>query len=774
MKSTKNPFLAALLVGASFGVSHAGVLYTFAGPQLVSDNNAFAPPGLSLSRGVAATGTLYFKYTVTNPASNSTTENYYAGMSFYDLGIEHLGVGNGWDPYAYSAFGPGGNIDLKSATPEPGEPYQLVRSTDVTTIVFRVDFNSGANDNVTVWLNPNLSLTEAAQNPALTTTFTANADFDTIYLREGGNNGSGWTFSDIAIAENSTDSGFFAVPLTTSTWDGGGGDSNWSTAANWVGDTAPSAGFDLIFPFSANTSPVNDLAAGTDFTGLNFDGGATSYTLTGNAIGISNIVRNTSLNPQAVNLPLELNGPLTLDALNSTLSIGGAISGPQGITKTGNRVDLTANNTYTGDTAITTGTLSIGDGDVTGSIDPTGTISFGAGTTTRLEINRSDDTTLANPIITGGRANIAPVNGQTVTLPGPITGAGEFWTHGPGTVKITPNAGSAGFTNSLVVATGTLEVADFSTGTLGTGGFFIGEAGSGTLRYTGPTASTDRVGAYALQGVGTNTFIEVTTPSTELTFTQPLDDNDPGGKGLTKTGPGTLILAVAPVYTGNTVVDEGVLSLTQPGFADGSTVTVSDSGQLKLDFVGSDTVTQVVLGPNVFTTPGNYNAASHPTYFSGTGSLVIPSTDPFPTWIANFTFAPGADLTKTGDPDNDGLNNLLEFAHDGDPSSGSASGKVVEKIDSGYLTLTLPVRQGATFTGAGPLTATLAADGLVYSIEGSGDLATFASGVVEVTPALSAGLPAVNSGWSYRTFRLTNPVTSAAAGFLRSEVTITP
>jgi len=776
MKSTKNPFLAILLAGASMGAAQAGVLYTLAGPQTVDETWNFAPPGLSLSRGATATGTLYFKYTVTNPASNNTTENYYAGMSFFDGGNENLGVGNGWNPWAYSAFSgglPGGNLDLRSATPDPGQTYQQVRSTDVTTIVIRVDFNSGANDNVTVWLNPNLSLTEAAQNPALTTTFTANANFDTIYLREGGG-GGGWTYSDFAIAENATDAGFFAVPLTTSTWDGGGGDSNWSTAANWLGDTAPSAGFDLIFPFSTNTSPVNDLAAGTDFTGLNFAGGATSYTLTGNAIGISNFVRNTSLNPQAVNLPLELNGPLTLDALNSTLSIGGAISGPQGITKTGNRVNLTTNNTYSGNTAITTGTLSIGDGDVTGSIDPTGTVSFGAGTTTRLEINRSDDTTLANPITTGGRANIAAVNGQTVTLSGPITGAGEFWTHGPGTVKIAPSAGSASFATSIVVATGTLEVADFTTSTLGTGGFFIGEAGSGTLRYTGPTASTNRVGEYALQGSGTNTFIEVTAPSTELTFTQPLDDNDPGGKGLTKTGPGTLILAAAPIYTGNTAVNEGVLSLTQPGFADGSTVTVNDGATLKLDFVGSDIVTEVVLGPNAFTAPGSYNATSHPSYFSGTGSLVIPSTDPFPTWIANFTFAPGADLTKTGDPDGDGLNNLLEFAHDGDPSSGSASGKVVEKIDSGYLTLTLPVRQGATFTGAGPLTATLAGDGLVYSIEGSGDLATFASGVEEVTPALSAGLPAVNSGWSYRTFRLTNPVTSAAAGFLRSEVTTTP
>ncbi|MBN8460807.1 MAG: autotransporter-associated beta strand repeat-containing protein [Verrucomicrobia bacterium] len=726
MKLIHHPILACFLLAASCGVSQADVLYSFAGPQLVSDTWNFAPPGLSLSRGATATGRLYFKYTVTNPASNKDTESYYAGMSFFDGGNEHLGVGNGWYPWAYSAFAPGDwNLDLKSATPEPGQPYQLVRSTDMTTIVIRVDFNSGANDNITVWLNPNLALSEAAQNPALTTTFTANADFDTIYLREGGG-GGGWTYSDFAIAENATDAGFFAVPLTTSTWDGGGSDSNWSTAANWLGDTAPAAGFDLIFPFSTNTLPANDLAAGTDFTGLKFDGGATSYTLTGNAIGISNFVRNTSLNPQTIEMPLELNGPLTFEALNSSLSIDGPVSGPHGITKNGgNRLELRANNSYTGNTAITTGTLSIGDGDVTGSIDPTGTVSFGAGTTTRLEINRSDNTTLANAITTGGRANVAATGGQTVTLSGPITGTGEFWTHGPGTFKITPNAGSASFATSVVVATGTLEVSDFTTNTLGTGGFFIGQAGSGTLRYTGPTTSTDRVGAYALQGVGTNTFIEVTTPSTELTFTQPLDDNDPGGKGLTKTGPGALILAAAPVYTGNTIVEAGVLSLTQPGFADTSTVTVTDDGQLRLDFDGSDTVTGIVLGPNTMG-PGTYSSTTHPDYISGTGSLVIPATDPYPAWIAGFTFEPGADLTKSGDADADGLTNFEEFAFGLAPNSGSSVNPIAVPLD----------KTNGTFSYTRRLPSL---SGLTCSVWYSTDLA----GWTEDTGAVE-GIPVVN------------------------------
>jgi hypothetical protein len=219
MKLAKNTIITGILLCASTTLSHAAVLYTLAGPQLVSDNNAFALTGLSLSRGQFATGTLYFRYTVTNPASNNSTESYYAGMSFYEGGNEHLGIGNGWDAWAYSAFGPGANRDLNSATPDPGVTHQQVRSTDITTFVFRVDFNSAANDNITVWLNPNLSLTEAAQSASLTTSFSADANFDTIYLREGGDNGSGWTFSNIAIAESFSE--IAAVPEPSAALLGG-------------------------------------------------------------------------------------------------------------------------------------------------------------------------------------------------------------------------------------------------------------------------------------------------------------------------------------------------------------------------------------------------------------------------------------------------------------------------------------------------------------------------------------------------------------------------
>jgi hypothetical protein len=58
---------------------------------------------------------------------------------------------------------------------------------------------------------------------------------------------------------------------------------------------------------------------------------------------------------------------------------------------------------------------------------------------------------------------------------------------------------------------------------------------------------------------------------------------------------------------------------------------------------------------------------------------------------------------------------------------------------------------------------------VTYTIQGSTDLADFASmNLVQVTPALGAGLPALTAGWSYRTFRTPDPTGSLARQFIRA------
>ena len=78
-----------------------------------------------------------------------------------------------------------------------------------------------------------------------------------------------------------------------------------------------------------------------------------------------------------------------------------------------------------------------------------------------------------------------------------------------------------------------------------------------------------------------------------------------------------------------------------------------------------------------------------------------------------------------------------------------------------YLTLTLPVRVGVAFTGATELSGT--GSGIRYRVQGDTGLSLWASDIDEVTPALATDLPALDTGWTYRTFRTAAPIAGATS-----------
>src|SRR5262245_52059236 len=103
-------------------------------------------------------------------------------------------------------------MDLRSSRPETTDragvfySYEFPRKGIERTLVFRVQFVPGSNDQVTVWLDPDLAAgaTEESQSTNIVTHFTANASFDQIHLRHNGG-GEGWAFSEIAVATSFTD-----------------------------------------------------------------------------------------------------------------------------------------------------------------------------------------------------------------------------------------------------------------------------------------------------------------------------------------------------------------------------------------------------------------------------------------------------------------------------------------------------------------------------------------------------------------------------------------
>jgi hypothetical protein len=220
---------------------HASVLYSNAGPLSVAGDGVTVVSnilnGTNISYDTNSSGTVYVSYTVidppgpfdsgyftsglqlaeTNAAAETDTEALFVGKTFYDW-VYGAGAPSLYNSTNYNSS----DIYLNSATPEPGETYQYVRDSDVTTIIFQVQFNAGTtNDAVTIWLNPDLSMQASDQSTNLTTSFVNDCNFNEIELLNinfddgttSGGPGSGvWTYYDVVVGTSPTDVGFPPTP----------------------------------------------------------------------------------------------------------------------------------------------------------------------------------------------------------------------------------------------------------------------------------------------------------------------------------------------------------------------------------------------------------------------------------------------------------------------------------------------------------------------------------------------------------------------------------
>lgn len=279
---------------------------------------------------------------------------------------------------------------------------------------------------------------------------------------------------------------------------------------------------------------------------------------------------------------------------------------------------------------------------------------------------------------------------------------------------------------------------------------------------------------------------------------------------LTKIGDGTLTLSGASTHSGNTTVDAGVLELTDTSSftftlgANGINNQINGNGTVQLDgsFVIDTTNADTTL-TNTWTlvdhatltetygatfqvvgftesTPGVWKKTSGAvayTFTESTGQVTMSvAATPFQTWAATNGLGSGNNAI-IDNPDGDGANNLLEFAFDGNPLSGSSSGQIHElTVDSDAdgdtdkeLILTIAVRTGApAFTGTTSKSSTI--DGITYTVEGSTDLVDFTTAVQVVPTPITAGLPTLSSGYVYRSFSLSGSNELTDKGFIRAKV----
>jgi autotransporter-associated beta strand protein len=390
---------------------------------------------------------------------------------------------------------------------------------------------------------------------------------------------------------------------------------------------------------------------------------------------------------------------------------------------------LSGNNTYTGVTTVSTGILQIKNNDALGTtagntiVNSTGVLELGGGVTTvepitiatgrmgAISATWGSNNRLIGAVTLTSHADFRLGPGIT-TFSGGITSANNsnLGLNGRAIVNTTPitiGTGQLGFTSNSNSAATEIHVAGNTWGKtlFNFGGYLrLGAAkvlpamtdvefgwaaqswSSGTLDLNGFDQTVASIGIHSLsvglggdQNITGGGTLTVNLTSGTKTYEGRITDGA-APTSLVKMGGGMQILnnlsGTPNSYSGNTTVTGGTLSIRTATLADASMVSISPGAVLDLDFTGTDTVNALFIGTKQMAA-GVYGASGINTpEISGTGTLTVTSgpVESFSSWITR-NFTNGAvsvgNQEPTDDPDNDGLDNLVEYGLGKDPTVSS-------------------------------------------------------------------------------------------------------
>jgi autotransporter-associated beta strand protein len=337
---------------------------------------------------------------------------------------------------------------------------------------------------------------------------------------------------------------------TTYTWDGGGTNTGWGNASNWVDDVVPAFNTDAILVFDTNVG-----TADTTFTGAQRQIRGTTFgaNLTGGADNVFDIQTRTSLNSTATNAGANLlfNGGAT----NASIIVEESATGLRRVRLGAGNVGAISFQTETDLLHDASGVVLQFDANTTGAgaLNKHG---VGAVTFTRANsfngLNLSGGTVVAwntatalgsNSVTlgaTGSSSNVSLFLGSTNTYTNAITVSS-----GSGTRLI----GNTDVTNQFVG----LGLGAITGNAVLSGGIDLAAGKDVTFAITNYAASTDR-----------------------MTVRGPIT----GTGGLAKTGNGILLLTVSNSYSGTTDIQGGKFYLGSAGRLGSGTVTIASGANL--------------------------------------------------------------------------------------------------------------------------------------------------------------------------------------------------
>jgi autotransporter-associated beta strand protein len=343
----------------------------------------------------------------------------------------------------------------------------------------------------------------------------------------------------------------------TITWTGLGGDSNWNTIQNWSGTVGLTNGNTPSFAGSTQLNNNNNISSST-YPSIVFTPSAGAFVLGGNSVVLSASsalsVVNNSTATETIDLPLNVIGSRSIDAVAGPIVIGGGLSNsatgsPAGmffgavpsslaasqvstsVVILNSSATYTTTSTGTADTTVESGALQIGAG---GSL-PTGN---GSNATGWVALGSAGNATASIPATAGtlilGDAT-TPVN---VTINRLV-------------VTASAAAGSAVVGGNSFIST--LNI-NFNVATTG------GESYSGNLGGTGVNQNNLALTINGLSSTSVNNTVTLSGTNTYI--------------GNTTIGSGVLALSATGSIVKSPVIDVGLT----PGSAAGFNVSVVSGG----------------------------------------------------------------------------------------------------------------------------------------------------------------------------------------------------
>jgi autotransporter-associated beta strand protein len=597
------------------------------------------------------------------------------------------------------------------------------------------------------------------------------------------------------------------------TWINAAG-GNWSVAAHWTNEesivAAPQAGgratYTLNFTTAGTYTATHNLNAGFLVNRIHLGSavtlaGSNSLALVSNGPTLPQIQQNSG-SAATIGTPLTLAANLTLGGTGAgNVTISGGISGAGGLTKNHpGTLTLSGAGSYAGGTTVNAGALSLGT--TANHLLGTGPVTVNSPATLNLNGNNNltNALTLNGALVVNGNSFSANLNGPVtlagtstfnlgttgnMSIGGNVSGEGGLTKLGTGAGPLVL-LGANRFTGPVAVQGGTLSVASLNrvsggtaTSNLGApatatdGTISLGSAASaGTLRYSGPGETTDRVirlagttGGAVLSQTGTPAGIpstrgdsgllkftgDVSIPGSAgvdnrktLTLTHgetPLNGTNPGrgeiggsigdslagatgqrATSIIKAGSGTWTLSGANSYSGSTRVQAGTLAVTRADALGGGALDLTTGARLRLDFIGTRPVSALTFNAGAALPNGTYGSSASPaanqddTRFSGPGTLTVgPAGSPTTTTLARTAGT--------------------------EPSNGGAAVTFTATVAGAVPGGSVAFHDGLARIGSGPLDASLQAS-FTTALLGGGAHAITAryEGSVGIAPSTSAAL----------------------------------